>query len=105
MMKPSLVFLAIILAVAFLGLSSQVFAKNDEPVISPSVTQGSLSCFTITPGDEPQDYAKRPSCDALCGKQGAACTGVTNGALNPPTKCEDAASASFAVCRCCKASG
>ena len=33
---------------------------------------------------------------------GAACTGVTNGALNPPPKCEDPAPPNFAVCRCCK---
>ena len=37
-----------------------------------------------------------------CAAQGAACTGMQNGGMNPPTKCSDPASSSFAVCRCCK---
>ena len=92
-------FLIAILLTAFLFPMALAYAANDAPVISPPVTQGGLTCFTITPAEEPKD---RPSCDVLCGQKGAACSGVTNGAYTPPTKCEDPPPRNAAVCRCCK---
>lgn len=97
MQRPLFLLLLFLTAFAFQP------AKAENPEISPTVTQGGLTCFTITPPEEPRkDYKDRPSCDDLCGKQGAACSGVTNGAYNPPTKCEDPPPRNAAVCRCCK---
>ncbi len=92
----------LLLLALFLLPAAQIRAANDEPVISPPVVQGGMTCFTITPAEEPKDRKDRPSCDDLCNMQSAACAGVTNGAYNPPTKCEDPPPSHYAVCRCCK---
>lgn len=101
MMKLSPAFLALAFAL-FLFPMAQTRAANDAPEISPPVAQGGMTCFTITPAEEPKDRKDRPSCDSLCGQHGAACSGVTNGAYNPPTKCEDPAPTFYAICRCCE---
>ena len=100
-MKPSLLPPVIYLLVALLA-ALPVTAKEAAPVVSPSVTQGGLTCFTIKPTAKEKEP---PSCDSLCGERKAACTGVTNGAMNPPTACGDPAPPNFALCRCCKAGG
>jgi hypothetical protein len=90
------------LVLLFSALSLPVLAADDKPKISPSVTQGGMTCFTITPANDRKHWSENPSCDELCGNQNAACSGVTNGAMNPPTKCDDPPPPNFAVCRCCK---
>jgi len=98
-------FPAVLLSVFFLIFAVPAAASDNNPVISQSVTQGGLTCFTITPAEDKKHGNERPSCDGLCGQQGAACTGVTNGAMNPPTKAEDPPVPYFAICRCCKVGG
>lgn len=71
---------------------------SNEAKVSQNITHGGLSCFTITPSAGPE---LPPSCDALCGQQGAVCSGVTSN-LSPPPSCEAAAVST--TCRCCKVS-
>ncbi len=60
-----------------------------------------LSCFTIKPPQKLKNGANKwPSCNSLCAKKKAICTGVSS-AYNPPPKCEDPLYTDFAWCRCC----
>lgn len=93
----------ILIAVIFLTVTMACYgvsAKSNASPISETVKQGGLACFTIDP--PPHDNNRPPSCDELCGQHSAACTGVTNGAMNPPTRCSDPPPSDFAICRCCK---
>ena len=94
-LRPRL-FLSVAVLVSVL-YSLPSFA-NDAPEISPSVTQGGMTCFTITP---PPSHGSTfpPSCDKLCEKRGSACSGVTS-SISPPLSCES--ESGLKTCRCCK---
>lgn len=84
----------------FILLALPAFGAGKGAQVSAPLTQGGLICFSVTP-----DVATSPpglSCDALCAARQAACSGVANGAMNPPATCEDPPKPNFAVCRCCK---
>jgi hypothetical protein len=83
--------------------AAPVFAADDNSSGNGAavVHAGGLSCFSITPPVDPKHWPEHSSCDALCAAKGAACTGMQNAAMNPPTKCSDPPPPKFAVCRCC----
>lgn len=91
------------LCLVLLALMLCAPVQAQEAEVSEQETIGGLTCFSISPpAPKNFDPYKAKSCKALCADHGAACSGVTNGALNPPTKCEDPAPPQMAVCRCCK---
>ncbi|MDD3288996.1 MAG: hypothetical protein PHX43_08380 [Alphaproteobacteria bacterium] len=58
-----------------------------------------LSCFNIERTQQKTKIQK--SCDDLCKDREAVCTGMQNGAINPPVKCNDPLMSDFSICRCC----
>jgi hypothetical protein len=63
-----------------------------------------LSCFSVAPPENPQHWMEQPSCNALCAKKGAACTGVElvdPGALHIRESCADAPIPLHTEFRCC----
>lgn len=78
-------------------------AGSYEPTDSPPVKAGGLVCFTLAPPpSKDQRLGPAASCDQRCAAQGAACTGMQSGGLNPATTCADPPN-SLALCRCCRA--
>jgi len=89
-----------LLSAAFLALVPlTACATSPQPLVSPSISAGGLSCFTIADIKPPAPHERTPSCDQLCLDLSASCTGVTS-TVNPPYTC--ATPAAYATCRCCK---
>lgn len=78
-----------------------VLADGGKPALFPPMAHGGLTCFTILPPATKAPLLP-PSCNALCAKEDAVCSGVAS-PLNPPATCEDSAFAK--ACRCCKVGG
>lgn len=92
----------ILLALVLLLVAVPALAADERPPISPSVTAGGLTCFSITPVAADPEDASPPNCRELCAAEGAACTGVAVGAFSPPPNCDSRAiSPAMASCSCC----
>ena len=96
-------FPRILLAFALLMVTAPALAADSKPGASSTVNAGGLSCFTVTPTKYAlKDAIGSESCDELCASQGAACTGVAVGAMNPPPNCAThSITPEFVSCRCC----
>lgn len=87
-----------------LFIASQGFAADSPPTVSDIGTAGGLACFTVTLAQATSaDTPNTKNCNELCAAHSAACTGVSVGAINPPTIYADSLN-SFAACRCCVSS-
>lgn len=79
-------------------LLKEVLANEVSGSLNPITNK--LSCFTIKPSSNDKDSSS--SCDKLCADEGAVCTGMQNGSVNPPITCSDIPFPGFSACRCCK---
>jgi len=96
----SVCFFFVCLASFTLGVSSTSFAK--EPPEPKTKSTGGFVCFSIEVAPTPTNTPATLSCQTLCVRQGAACTGVTS-FINPSPTCESPAP--IGSCRCCKVEG
>ena len=99
-MKPLAMTILVVGFLSFPAAASDAQSSGAEGVKK----NGGLACFSVEP-PAPEPNLKRedyPTCDELCAKQDAACTGMQNSGLNPPVTCEDHTSNTLSVCRCCK---
>jgi hypothetical protein len=99
--------LAVLLSLTVLIFPCRSFAdENFGSKPAPSVKNNAavLTCFSVEP-PKPDATRKRedyPTCDDLCAKQDAVCTGMQNSSLTPPVTCADHTSSNWSICRCCK---
>jgi hypothetical protein len=94
-----------VLAFVILIFPCTADAQTNTGNPSTPQTKGALTCFSVEPikGDSNLKHEDYPTCDALCAKQDAVCTGTqSSGAITPPITCADHTSSLWAVCRCCK---
>jgi len=80
-----------------LAFSLPCLAAQEDPEITPSITHGGLTCFSLTP---PAEIPLRITCNDLCAERGAACMGL-NSHSSGTQKCEDTAAQTQPTCRCC----
>ena len=98
------IFPVFMLAIAFAAPA----AAADKPSGDDgAVIAGGLSCFSVelAAANASGEWAKGPSCNALCAKKSASCTGAEiidgNGAIHVPDTCADPPLPHFTECRCC----